>query len=129
LQLSIHENPGNPSDVLEMYSFNFQYSNVESGNTQHRIDVTMQGPRHSKVSLVDARRALNDVILQLINLNGIMPALPARQTIMMHLVYNDRCPWDFKAEGFRRVSVQDQVRFPSQGWEMQTANMGQMHTG
>jgi hypothetical protein len=102
---------------------------MESSTGDPRVGVTIEGPRDSKVSLIDARRALNDVILQLINLNGIMPALPGRQSIMMHLVYNETCPQGFEAEGFRKVSAQDQVRFPSQGWEMQTANMGQMHTG
>lgn len=129
LQLSILEDPNQPTKILELYSFNFRYTSasVDSCDNPH-IDVDMTDPSGTTVTLGNARLALNTVVRTMVDLNGSLPHLPSRRFVLLHLMYNDRRPRGYQAEGFG-PSATNTIRFPTDGWEMQASHCGQMSTG
>ncbi|KAF2690176.1 hypothetical protein K458DRAFT_99667 [Lentithecium fluviatile CBS 122367] len=126
IQLSIVQDASQPTQVLELYSFTFQYSDSETSSNPS-VNVQMNGPRNTKVSLFNARQALNTVIKNMVGLSGILPHLPDRRSVLMHMVYNDRRPSGYEAPGFHR-SADAEVSFP-RGWALEANHYGKMETG
>jgi hypothetical protein len=129
MQFSIFQDPNQPNRILELYSFNFQYSVKETDTASDPyVSVQMNGPGNTNVLLLNAREALNTVIRNMVGLAGTLPALPASRCVLMHIIYNERRPAGYQPEGFH-PSTDGDVSFPTDGWEMQTTDCGQMQTG
>jgi hypothetical protein len=77
--------------VLEMYTLSFHH-NGDPDISNSRIGVTPEDPFNSTVWYTPGKYRMSWLALPLLGSNGVISALPARQSIVMHLVYTDECP-------------------------------------
>jgi hypothetical protein len=132
MEMSFLENPEERSNILELYSFSFRYTQSETytDEEQQRIDIDVEDPHGKhKVTLANAREALGTVIRGMVHLNGVLPFLPPRRYMLFHVRVNDRCPKGHLTPGFIPRAAASSVRFPTGDWEMRSSNCGQMDTG
>lgn len=130
MQLSILQDDNDPTHVLELYSFTFEYPHEAQGVASERgVKVQMNGPANTNVSLFNARQALTQVVKNMVAVNAHMPHLPDDRHLLMHIIYNNRRPRGYQAVGFLPTS--DAISFPTgtQGWSVETEHLGQVFTG
>lgn len=88
----------------------------------------MTGPQGTKVTVQNAKYAMQMFIRRLIALCGTLPNLPRRRYLTMHLFYTDDCPADYQPSGFE-ASKDNAIFFPTAEWKKVTADCGGMDAG
>lgn len=76
VQFSIFADVANPSNVLESYTFSFEYSKRISGGEHQLIGLALSGPRGKPVSMTSARSGLEKLVGRLIQIDVTLPDLP-----------------------------------------------------
>ncbi|KAJ9635129.1 hypothetical protein H2199_008615 [Coniosporium tulheliwenetii] len=128
IQLNIFEQADKPNDVVETYTFTFNY--IKSADKSTTLaSLEMQGPRGQSVTVFSASHALQMFIRRVIALCGTLPDLPERRYLTMHLFYTDDCDPEYEPPGFE-ASQNTQIRFPENGaWQKTTQSCGTMDAG
>ncbi|OCL02733.1 hypothetical protein AOQ84DRAFT_348717 [Glonium stellatum] len=128
IQLNIFEDPRNPSNVVEAYTFTFNYIH-SPGNDVVLSGVEMQGPRGKAITVKNAKYAMQMFIRRLIALCTTLPDLPQRRYLNMHLFYTDDCDAEYEPPGFIK-SNGNNIAFPEVGeWKKATSTCGAMDAG
>lgn len=128
IQLNIFEDAKIPSNVVETYTFTFNYIH-SSGNGVVLSGMEMKGPRGEAVTVKNAKYAMQMFIRRLIALCGTLPDLPQRRYLNMHLFYTDKCDPEYEPPGFNK-SDDNKVAFPeTEEWKKATSNCGGMDAG
>lgn len=76
VQFSIITGSKDPSNILESYTFNFQYIDNDSNTDRRLIGLTLLDPHGEPVTIISARYGLLQIVHHLIKLNVNLPALP-----------------------------------------------------
>ena len=141
MQLSVILDKDKPSNVLESYTFKFQY-------TEGQLDGMMvSSPRGTPVTLRDARSSLATLNRFLMELTEGLPDLPrkfcckldlysraltgskATRFLTVHVFYTDDCPQEYVAPGFR-PSREHNIFVPHNDlWRMTVADAGSTDLG
>lgn len=128
IQLNIFEDAKIPSNVVETYTFTFNYIH-SSGNGVVLSGMEMKGPRGEAVTVKNAKYAMQMFIRRLIALCGTLPDLPQKRYLNMHLFYTDECDPEYEPPGFNK-SNDNKVVFPeTKEWKKATSNCGGMDAG
>lgn len=85
LQLSIFEDAGNPSNVVENYTFTFNY--IQSPNRERTIDgVRLSLPYGPTVTIKTATYAMQMLVRRLISLCNTLPDLPGMKAVHAFII-------------------------------------------
>ncbi|KZF24910.1 hypothetical protein L228DRAFT_265418 [Xylona heveae TC161] len=123
LQLTIYADAQRPENVLETYTFTFQYRTDGSPDKSRLSSIEVESPVGEKVTIKEAKYGLQMLNMRLVALSTFLPQLPA------HLFYAEHCPSNYEPKGFR-ACTSDNVFFPDDAqWKKQTESCGQMKTG
>jgi hypothetical protein len=76
VQFSIITGLKDPSQILESYTFNFQYLENDDNADRQLVGLTFHDPRGEPVTIISARYGLLQIVHHLIKLNVNLPALP-----------------------------------------------------
>ncbi|KAF2812571.1 uncharacterized protein BDZ99DRAFT_496961 [Mytilinidion resinicola] len=127
IQLNIFEDADHPSNVVETYTFTFNY--VRSPDRSVAVvGIEMTGPKAESVTIKNAKYAMQMFIRRLIALCGTLPDLPSRRYLNMHLFYTEDCDPDYEPPGFKE-SDSDTVFFPDTDWKRESVSCGTMDGG
>ncbi|KAF2178333.1 hypothetical protein K469DRAFT_335916 [Zopfia rhizophila CBS 207.26] len=127
LQLNIFEDPDKPSNVIELYTFTFHYTDSPK-EPRELTGIEMAGPRGYEVTIKNAKYAMQMFIRRLIALCGTLPDLPQRRYLKMHLFYTDDCHKEYHPPGFD-ASVGNSIFFPNTDCKKMTSSCGEMNAG
>ncbi|KAF2200317.1 hypothetical protein GQ43DRAFT_79188 [Delitschia confertaspora ATCC 74209] len=127
MQLNIFEDPKYPSNIVELYTFSFQYTNT-SDKRRELSGVELTGPQGERVTIKEAKHGLQLFIRRMITLCGTLPDLPRKRYINMHLFYTDDYEGDYQPPGFE-PSTDSTVFFPNNEWKKTTTECGDMNAG
>ncbi|ORY13070.1 HORMA domain-domain-containing protein [Clohesyomyces aquaticus] len=127
LQLSLFEDPEQPLNVFELYTFTFHYTPSEHGeNVISGMEVA--GPHGQKTTVKTAKLAMHTLIRSIVQLCGTMPALPESRFVRMHLLYTDDRPDNYEPPGFHKAT-DDRIFFPDASWKQTSSNCGTRDLG
>ncbi|KAF2493327.1 hypothetical protein BU16DRAFT_583445 [Lophium mytilinum] len=127
IQLNIFEDADNPSNVVETYTFTFNY--VRSPDRSVAVvGIEMTGPNSESVTIKNAKYAMQMFIRRLMTLCSTLPDLPSRRYLNMHLFYTDDCDPDYEPPGFKE-SDSNTVFFPDSEWKRESVSCGTMDGG
>ncbi|KAF1998309.1 hypothetical protein P154DRAFT_564865 [Amniculicola lignicola CBS 123094] len=124
--LAVSTDPGQLTNVVELYKFTFDYSQDALQN------VTMAGPQGQKITVKNARIALRTMIQDLVMYCQTMPTLPPRGALRAYMTYTDNCPQKYEPPGFE-PSSDNTVMLPgpksNPDWRMDTLDLKSADVG
>ncbi|KAF2465400.1 uncharacterized protein BDR25DRAFT_345980 [Lindgomyces ingoldianus] len=127
LQLSIFEDPKQPSNVVELYTFTFHYT-ISNQGSRTLSGMEVAGPGGKKITVKTAKLAMHTLIRQVVLLCGTMPALPRSRFVRMHLFYTDDRPEQYEPPGFQKAAGTC-IFFPNANWKTTSSTCGPMDAG
>ena len=76
VQFNIVTGSKDPSNILESYTFSFQYSENENKTDLQLVGLTLLDPHGEPINRASAKHELFQIVSHLIKLNVYFPALP-----------------------------------------------------
>lgn len=124
------EDPHEPDNILEAYSFTFQYTDG-TASTRTLSGVEVADLRGDTICVKDARFEVNKLSFQLASLCKNMPSLPEQRHMKMVLRHTPDCPKNYVPPGFEASSSTDvEISFPiATGWKKVDAVLKELDFG
>ncbi|ODV93846.1 hypothetical protein PACTADRAFT_46234, partial [Pachysolen tannophilus NRRL Y-2460] len=105
--LSVFTDPENPNDLLETYTFSFDYGDDDDVTMHVSNDDCSSKLLDCSLSLLDSRKAVEQLMRRLIIITQTLPSLPSNRNISIRLLFNDNCPKDYQPSSiFRDASFE-----------------------
>ncbi|KAK5015328.1 hypothetical protein LTR39_002675, partial [Cryomyces antarcticus] len=128
MQLNLSENAADPSNVVESYTFTFNYAR-STDDALSLEGLEMKGPHGEHVPIINAKHGLQMLVRRVMAICCTLPDLPRRRFLTMNLFYTDDCDPHYEPPGFCE-NTNHILLFPnSDGWEKKTTDCGVMKTG
>lgn len=98
LSLGIFLNEDDPTDLLENYTFMFEYDG--SDNFQMKVG-SGKGDQVDCISLLDSRKMAQQLMRRFIIITQSLEPLPQRKFLTLRLMFNEDAPPDYQPQLFR----------------------------
>ncbi|KMU87676.1 hypothetical protein CIHG_06069 [Coccidioides immitis H538.4] len=128
VQLTISRERNTPLQVLESYTFTFAYKVDGKHKVTNLASVSLDDGKCTMEmgTLRSAKVGLEMIIRRLITLSTILPNLPSKRFLHIHLFYTEDCPLEYEPPGFKNSALED-IRFPRiEHWTKETQSCGTM---
>jgi len=103
LSFSVFLDDKNPTDLLEVYTFFFDYKDDD-------IQMSINDQENEPISLLDSRKMLQQLMKRFIIITQSLEPLPDNKFMAMRLLFNDKCPKEYQPPFFRDASA-DPIAF------------------
>lgn len=122
-ELIITSVPKEPLQVLEKYTFDFYYG------SETVCSISMPDGRGSlEISSDTVRKDIRSVLKRIIELDRVLPRLPANRFLAVQLHYTDDVPEHFNPPGFQDASSTILQVDHDQGWNFVETKFGGIAT-
>lgn len=96
LSLGIFLNEDDPTDLLENYTFMFEYDGSDNFHMKVGCDRDVES-----ISLLDSRKMAQQLMRRFIIITQSLEPLPQKKFLTLRLMFNDRAPPDYQPQLFR----------------------------
>ncbi|KAF2739617.1 DNA-binding protein [Polyplosphaeria fusca] len=129
LQISMFEDRNHPTQIVELYSFTFNYAvSADGSRTVAAMDISRPGGESLTIRHTNA--GVQALVREIALLSGTLPLLPDHCFLEMRLLYTDDCPEDYQPPGFVHSQTDGSLHFPSaSGWKTTSSMVGAISTG
>lgn len=126
LSLGIFLNEDEPTDLLENYTFTFEYD--EGGEFKMKVG-TSNSDEPESVSLLDSRKMAQQLMRRFIIITQSLEPLPQRKFLTLRLMFNDNTPSSYQPHLFKDATYDKPavVRVP-QSTDADSFNVGSLDT-
>ncbi|EMC97773.1 hypothetical protein BAUCODRAFT_403647 [Baudoinia panamericana UAMH 10762] len=118
VQILVHPAPDRREQVLEAYTFNIEYVRGLD-NTKIVAGLGMDGPESALISVQSSIHALQQHLLNLMEMCKRLPLLPATRCIDMQLVCTPDCDKEYNLPGFDLAATTSLQFAEAHGWASQ----------
>lgn len=128
VQFSIYADKSRPSEILELYTFSFQYRNGKDGE-RRLVGLTAPGRGSSMITTKSVRTGMINVIDQLNNYQQQLPSLPKERYLMCHLFHSPNAPRHHRPPGFHTCTDTNMAIVENGLWYMKPQDFGPLDSG
>ncbi|CAF9927706.1 DNA binding protein [Imshaugia aleurites] len=127
-QFSIYADKSRPSDILELYTFSFQYRDGKAGERE-LMGLTAPGRGSSMITTKNIRYGMVNMINQLDSHRQQLPVLPKERYLMCHLFHSPKAPRHPPPPGFHPCTDTKMAVIENGLWSMKQRNLGSINSG
>ncbi|KAI9838344.1 MAG: hypothetical protein M1819_005612 [Sarea resinae] len=129
MQITVYADKKDPKNVLETYTFSFNYTTNGESVDRSLVGVELAGSKGKPVTIREVKYDLQMMILRLTGITTFLPELPDRRYVAVHLFYTESCPPDYEPNGFREAK-EDGISFPNtEKLKKRTDDCGKLDSG
>ncbi|KAI1940353.1 hypothetical protein LOY94_004878 [Ophidiomyces ophidiicola] len=126
IQLTISRDKEKPLHVLESYTFTFAYKFEGLEKALTSVSFSNGNCSMEMGTFRSAKVGLEMIIRRLITLSTILPSLPSKRFLHVHLFYNENCQPEYEPPGFESTEFEC-ISYPQiENWTKETQSCGSM---
>ncbi|CCK69524.1 Hop1p KNAG_0C04220 [Huiozyma naganishii CBS 8797] len=112
LSLGVFLDENNPTELLENYTFSFEYD--EANNIS--LQITHGDEKEKPISLLDSRRMVQQLMRRFIIITQSLEPLPEKKFLSMRLLFNENTDPEYQPNLFRDATNDERatIKIPSQ---------------
>ena len=145
VQLSVIPDKTKRQNVIEAYTFTFEYGSRSSTDQLQFNGIVIAGTQGRKVTIRNARKGLDHLMRNLVVLTESLPYLPGRGIALtvqdqqltlidkryldVHLFYTDDRPEGYRPQGFKPSNAINMHVPETESWKLVETRIGSMDSG
>ncbi|CAD6568308.1 MAG: DNA binding protein [Alectoria sarmentosa] len=127
-QFSIYADKSRPSEILELYTFSFQYHDGKDGE-RRLVGLMAPGRDSGMITTRNVRSRMVNVIDQLNKYQQQLPTLPRERYLMCHLFHSPYAPRHHRPPGFHTCADTNMAVIENGLWYMKPRRLGSIDSG